>query len=176
MTVDLVERSVAGDQQAFEALIGMYWRRAEAVAAAVVNGDQAAVDDVVQEAFVKAYEKLATLHETHRFAPWLMRIVRNEAVTWLRKHAKVKSQHIDESVAGQTDDQDMETDPWVGLLPQALENMRKADREIIYLKYQAQLDYQQLSESLGISLPAVEKRLYRARRRLEKILAELSQQ
>ena len=63
----LVLRTLAGDRSAFEALVGSYLARAEAVAAAVVNGDRSAVDDVVQEAFVLAYRKLDKLSDPERF-------------------------------------------------------------------------------------------------------------
>ena len=177
MTIELVERSRAGDKRAFEALIGMYWRRAEAVAAAVVNGDQHAIDDVVQESFIRAYDKLESLSDDARFGPWLLRIVRNQAVTWLRRHAKVSHYQLDQVDASQQEQSEVDeadADPWVVALPQALAALRPADREMLTLKYQAGLDYQQISESLGISLAAVEKRLYRARRRLEQQLSQIA--
>ena len=54
----------------------------------VVVRDASAVDDVVQESFIRAYDRLGSLSEPAHFPTWLGTIVRNEGVTWLRRHAR----------------------------------------------------------------------------------------
>ena len=78
--VTLVERTLGGDRTAFEALVAMHASRARAVARGVL-GDDIAVDDVVQESFMRAYNHLGQLGEHATFPAWLSTIVRNEAVS-----------------------------------------------------------------------------------------------
>src|SRR4030095_7493728 len=72
----LVERALAEDAGAFEALVRRHQKRAHAIARAVgVRG--AAVDDVVQEAFFAAFRGLRSLKDPKSFGGWLLAIVRN---------------------------------------------------------------------------------------------------
>jgi RNA polymerase sigma-70 factor (ECF subfamily) len=158
----LVTRTLNGERSAFEVLVASHLRRAQALARAVVR-DESAVDDVVQEAFLRAYDKLGSLGTPAHFPSWLGAIVRNEAVTWLRRNARPTESL--EHVAAPSPEA-VEPDPRLGQLRAALDRLPPAYREIIALKYEAGLDYQQIAETLGISEANVEKRLYRARQAL----------
>ena len=174
---ELVTRSLTGDHGAFEALIGRHQLRARAVAGAVLAGDQSAVDDVVQEAFVLAYRRLDDLGDPQRFAAWLRRIVHNQAVSWLRRHRKGRvvalgDHDVPDDGQGdatvQADDGD--ANPMLDKLRAALPKLRANYREILGLKYEAQLGYEAIADTLGISVANVEKRLYRARKRLLELI------
>ncbi len=156
-----VTRALAGDRAAFEALVTGHLRRAQALARAVVH-DEAAVDDVVQEAFLRAYRKLGSLSEPAHFPSWLGTIVRNEAITWLRRHARPTVAQVSEPAAPEP----ALPDPRLAALAAGLARLTPAQREIIALKYEAGLDYLQIAETLGLSVANVEKRLYRARQTL----------
>src|SRR5688572_15048453 len=82
----LVVRSRTGDPAAFAALIGSVERVALAVAFGVV-GEATAAGDVVQEAFLRAWQRLAELKEPAKFSPWLCGIVRNLAIDVARARA-----------------------------------------------------------------------------------------
>ncbi|MHC4503073.1 MAG: sigma-70 family RNA polymerase sigma factor, partial [Planctomycetota bacterium] len=69
----LVERCVKGQRDAFETLVARYWERIHVMIAHSKPVGLAA-EDVVQEAFIQAYRKLATLRDPGRFAGWLYRI------------------------------------------------------------------------------------------------------
>ena len=158
----LVARTLAGERSAFEVLVASHLRRAQALARAVVR-DESAVDDVVQEAFLRAYNKLGSLGTPAHFPSWLGAIVRNEAITWLRRNARpTQSLEVIQPAAPEP----AEADPRLGHLRAALDRLSPAYREIIALKYEAGLDYEQIAETLGISPANVEKRLYRARQAL----------
>ena len=79
----LVERCVAGDSQAFEQLFVKHRQALFAVAWRLVHDEDAALD-VVQDAFVKAYEELENLRGEARFYPWLRRIAVNLSIDRLR--------------------------------------------------------------------------------------------
>ena len=75
----LVSRAKQGDSDAYEALMIRYERAAKVLALGILR-DRDLADDVVQNAFIRAYEKLGTLRQGSRFAAWLMRIVKRQAV------------------------------------------------------------------------------------------------
>lgn len=161
----LVQRTLAGERAAFEVLVAGHLRRAQALARAVVR-DDSAVDDVVQEAFLKAYKQLASLGVAAHFPSWLGSIVRNEAVTWLRRNVRAGRDGRDVSELQPLAPEPSEPDVRLAPLRVALEQLAPAYREIIALRYEANLDYLAIAETLGISVANVEKRLYRARQAL----------
>jgi len=81
---ELVARARRGDPSAFDQLVRRHLRAAYAVALAVL-GRPADADDVAQEAFVAALERLDDCREPARFSGWLIRIVRNRALHALEK-------------------------------------------------------------------------------------------
>jgi len=98
--------------------------------------------------------------------------VRNESITWLRRSGRLKAVHIDDvepPAAAEVEG----PDPMVERLKTALVQLPVGYREILALKYEADLDYEQIAETLGITVPNVEKRLYRARQALVKLMPEL---
>lgn len=80
---ELIARSKAGDPHAYEQLVRIHQQLALRVAYLVVS-DRAEAEDVTQEAFVKAYRSLGRFRSESPFRPWLLRIVRNEAINRLR--------------------------------------------------------------------------------------------
>ena len=75
----LVHRTLAGEQNAFADLVRRY-RRAALARALAILGDPAEADDIAQEAFVHAYEQLATCRQPARFAAWLLTIVHRRSL------------------------------------------------------------------------------------------------
>ncbi len=171
---ELVRRTLGGDRSAFEALMASHLARARAVARSVL-GDDPAVDDVLQESFLRAYDRLGQLGELGTFPAWLCVIVRNEAVSWLRRHARTRAtglDHADEIASREREGEN----PRLPTLRSALEGLSPAYREIIRLKYEADLSYEQIAETLGTTVANVEKRLYRARQQLLTVMESRAQE
>jgi RNA polymerase sigma-70 factor, ECF subfamily len=85
---DLVALAVRGDADAYDALVRRHYRAAFALALGlVVNRHDA--EDVCQDAFVKALDRLDDCREPSRFLPWMMMIVRNRALSY-RSYRKVR--------------------------------------------------------------------------------------
>jgi RNA polymerase sigma-70 factor (ECF subfamily) len=167
----LVQRVLEGDRSAFATLLSMHVIRARAVARSVL-GDDPAVDDALQEAFVRAYDHLGQLGEPSTFPAWLSTIVRNEAVTWLRRNARVRNVGI-EMASEQPHHEGTSENPHLESLRTALVKLSPQYREILALKYEANLNYEQIAETLGLSQANVEKRLYRARQALLSLMPEM---
>lgn len=87
---NLVERARSGDREAFGELVRLHRAKALGLAYSLTQ-DSFLAEDIVQEALIRAFMYLGTLMDTNRFAPWLQRIVRNQAYMKLRRggpHAK----------------------------------------------------------------------------------------
>jgi RNA polymerase sigma-70 factor (ECF subfamily) len=160
---ELVRRVLAGDRAAFEVLVTTHLGRVRAVAAGVVGRDPGLLDDIAQNTFLHAYRALGQLAEPHAFPSWVCTIARNEAVTWLRRNARHRATSLDAApIAAPEADAGRDLAP----LRTALAELPASYREILALKYDAGLNYEQIADSLGISVINVEKRLYRARQAL----------
>ncbi len=171
---ELVRRTMAGDRAAFEALIATHLARARAVARSVLNDDPA-VDDVVQEGFMRAYNRLGQLGEPATFPSWLCVIVRNESISWIRRNARARAVTIEQASERAQREPDSEN-PRLAPLRAALDKLPASYREIITLKYEAGLNYEQIAETLGTSVANVEKRLYRARQQLLSQMPDMGEQ
>ena len=109
------------------------------------------------------------------FSAWIARIARNEAVTWLRRNRRRPTVEVADHHSS-VDPEDLEgpeKDPRAVVLAEAMQQLRQNYREILLLKYEAQCDYNGITETLDISVANVEKRLYRARLALQKIIDKL---
>src|SRR3954470_452860 len=93
----LVEAARAGDVSAFEQLIKRYDRNVFRIANHITQNREDA-EDVVQDAFLKAYQKLDQFQGNSKFYTWLVRIAVNEALMRLRKRKSDKSVSMDEDV------------------------------------------------------------------------------
>ncbi len=173
LDAQLVKRVLDGDQSAYEALVARHIGRAQAVARGVLGND-VAVDDVVQECFMRAYNRLGQLAQAQQFPSWLSTIARNEAISWLRKNKKAKQVDVDHVVleAPNHDEEEeaLERERKIQgrRLRAAIDNLKSSYREIINLKYDAGLSYEEMADTLNTSIANVEKRLYRARKALQK--------
>ena len=83
-TGDLVRRARLGDGAAFERLVRLHLRAAYSVAYAVTN-DPNDAEDVTQDAFIAALERLEECKDPDRFSGWLLRIVRNRVIDLRRR-------------------------------------------------------------------------------------------
>jgi RNA polymerase sigma factor (sigma-70 family) len=164
---DLVTAAIAGERPAYEALVAAWLPRVRAVVRAQL-GDRPEADDAVQEAFVLAWRRLAQLSAPAAFGPWLMAIARNAAISWGRKISRSRLVAFSDPASGpaQTAAEPLSEGCEDRGLVAALARLAPAHREILHLKYEAGLRYDEIAATLGISEAAVEKRLWRARQAL----------
>src|ERR1039458_754372 len=98
----LVRRAKRGDDQAFEELVRRYDRNVFRIAQHITQNREDA-EDVVQEAFLKAYGNLAKFQEQSKFYTWLVRIAVNEALMKLRRRKPERTVSLDEEVKTEDD-------------------------------------------------------------------------
>ena len=167
----LVARARAGDARAFEELVRRHLRSANAVALGVL-GNPADAEDVCQDAFLTALEKLDECRDPKRFAAWLMRIVRNRALNVLESRTLRQGEPLEEGTvaveAGAGDDpgRRAEQSEMRDRLFAALGRLPPGQREVVLLHDLEGWKHREIAGLLGTSEGATRVRLLEARRRL----------
>jgi RNA polymerase sigma-70 factor (ECF subfamily) len=172
---DLVERARSGDQQAFATLVTQYERKIYRLALNITRNEEDA-EDVLQEAFFKAYEHLDRFEGQSKFYTWLVRIAVNEALMKLRKRKGDRTVSLDEPVETGEETVQREIAVWEdnpeqrysreemqGILDEAVQTLKPDFRTVFMLRDIEELSTEETAETLGISIPAVKSRLLRAR-------------
>jgi RNA polymerase sigma-70 factor (ECF subfamily) len=180
----LVQRVRAGDPVAFELIMRRYNRRLYRLARGILkNGAEA--EDAVQEAYVRAFERLADFIGPHGFSAWLGRIVVNEALGRLRKRGRVISfDHYVNGADGESDVRRIETmttrqpDPerlaasgeLRRLLEHAIDALPDDFRAVFVLRAVEGMSVAETAEVLSIRPETVKTRFDRARFSLQAAL------
>lgn len=162
---ELVERSRLGDEEAFETLVRRYLRPANAVALAVV-GEMADAEDVVQDAFIRALEQLDTC-QPDRFAAWLMRIVRNRAISLHRKRKVRAAMPLEwaHDVSSRSNPAvDAERAGTQEKLKEAIETLPERQREVLLLHDLEGWKHREIGDVLDMKEGTVRYTLFQARR------------
>ena len=178
-TEALVLRAQRKDADAFAQLIRRYERVALSVAYGVLSNSDAA-GDIVQEAFLRAWQRMSELKEPARFGTWLCGIARNLAIDFRRRNKNLKltgdsaafesSALIDDRYCADPLDElsRKERHEMVG---RALQSLDDATRPAVILRYYDGLSSREIGQLLELSPAAVDMRLSRARQQLKGLLA-----
>ncbi len=173
----LIQRVLDGDDTAFSTLVKKYQRSVHALAWRKV-GDFHIAEDITQETFLKAYQRLSTLKEPQSFASWLYVITAHHCTAWHRKN-QTWTQSLEDTSSAQlekatysgyiiAENERMTTEAQREVVKKLLAKLQESDRTVITLYYLGGMTYEEISEFLGVSEAAIRNRLYRARRRLKK--------
>jgi RNA polymerase sigma-70 factor (ECF subfamily) len=173
----LVSAAKRGDTSAFEDLVNRYERKIFRLAMNITQNREDA-EDVMQEAFLKAYTHLGDFQGDSRFYTWLVRIAVNEGLMKLRKR-RPGQVSIDAPVETEDDLVVRELEDWgpspeqrfaqneMGeILDKAINGLDEEYRVVFQLRDVEQLSTEETAEALKLSVPAVKSRLLRARLRL----------
>ncbi len=176
MEADLIRRIQEGDTGLFDYLVTQYQQRIYyTVIRIVVNHDDA--NDVVQEAFVKAYKNLDSFKEGFRFYTWLYRIAINTALNFIQ-HKKQRGESLeamkDEHRFDPKEKRDIEEDyvhsELKGNVREALESIPPDMRSVFALRVFEDMSYKEIADTMDISIGTVMSRLSRARTMLKSVL------
>jgi RNA polymerase sigma-70 factor (ECF subfamily) len=182
--VRLVRRAAAGDNDAQHELFERYRGVAYRVALRISGRAEDALD-VVQDSFIRAFDRLGGFQEGAAFKTWLMRIVSNRALDLLRSRKVRRAVPItsdDDGARADPPASGAETDPGHGLesielaerLNTAIESLSPDQRAVFALYATGELTYGQIAEAVGIPIGTVMSRLYHARRKLHEMLPDLA--
>ncbi len=163
----LIEKARLGDTAAFEALVRRHYRAAFAVALAVL-GNRMDAEDVTQDAFLRALERLDELRQAERFAAWLLQIVRNRARNFHSYRRVRAAQPLDTVEAASPDraDGELERGKLRDQLESALAELSEVQRQVVLLHDLEGWRHREIGDSLGISEGMSRQHLFYARRAL----------
>lgn len=181
----LVRETLSGDDNAYKELMERYVKIAGSIAYSVVR-DYHIAADVVQEAFTKVYHHLPRLRNPATFRKYLVGAVRSSALDCVRRQKTLRrgsavtfSKYTEEppevptkESANRTLLAGIERGEDYGQLLDLINSLPEHYREVFILKHVEKIKYREIAEILGLTMGAVEARLFRARRMLRSILGE----
>ena len=176
--LQLITRARAGDTGAFSQLISRYEGKIFRLAMNITQNREDA-EDVLQEAFIKAYQHLDQFQGNSRFYTWAVRIAVNQALMKLRKRRSDRTVSLDEQIDTGEDTMVREIAAWDpdpeeqfsreelhGILTEAIDGLEPIYRTVFNLRDVDGLSTEETAEALELSIPAVKSRLLRARLQL----------
>ena len=176
---ELVQRAKNGDKDAFEQLVLDNQNRVYSLALRLV-GDREAAADLAQEAFVKAWQGLASFQGESSFSTWVYRLTSNLCIDYLRRKKRREAVEGAASLDEGPEPADWSQDPQVQLersergraLARGMAQLSGWQRQILVLRELSGLSYQEIAQVMELDLGTVKSRLARARLALRKILLE----
>ena len=174
---ELIKRTLAGDEAAFGALVDRYKGGVHALVYRK-TGDFHIAEELTQDAFLQAYQKLSTLRNPVHFAGWLYVIASRCCLMWYRKKrlptsplAKVETDEMETTAQRDYRDEQQRQD-----VHDALDSLPESQRTVLTLHYLGGLSCKEIGRFIGTSEGAIKDRLYRARLRLREEITNMIQE
>lgn len=169
----VVARVLAGDSQAYAILVARY-RAPCARFAARMLGSREDAEEVLQDAFVRAYRSLARCEDPERFGSWLFRILANRCRTAGTRRGRREQTFVRDEFAllEASEEHPAERAAWREEIQRALMRLEPEQREAFLLKHVEELGYEEMAEITGVGVSALKMRVKRACERLRVLLQE----
>lgn len=181
----IVKRVQQGDVGAYNILVIKYQHKVAQIISKFV-GNSADVNDVAQEAFIKAYKAINNFRGESSFYTWLYRIVVNAAKTYLESNSKRKN-HIDvdseefQSIDSQgvltsreSPDKIIESQELQQVILSAMNELPEELRQAIMLREVEGMSYEDMADLLQIPIGTVRSRIFRARQFIEEKMSKFA--
>ena len=179
--VQLIRKILSGDDAAFGNLVEKYQKSVHALIWRKI-GDYHYAEDIMQDAFLQAYDKLSTLKNPNQFAGWLYVIANRLCIDWLRKQKRGQEQkrvmqsledtpaeEIEESSYTHYMSEQCETERTErchALVKKLLAKLPESERAVVTLFYLNEMSTKEIGAFMGVSVNTITSRLQRARKRL----------
>ncbi|MBR9974510.1 MAG: sigma-70 family RNA polymerase sigma factor [Bacteroidetes bacterium] len=179
----LIADALAGKQDAYKRLMKKYHN---AIAHLIMRmvGSQGDVEDLTQEAFIKAFNSLASFNDEFAFSTWLYKIATNNCIDFLRKR-KLKTFSIDRPIGDEEGgqqyeirddshipDSDILQQQQTSAIQRAIDGLPEKYRMVIVMRHQEEKSYEEIAEELDLPLGTVKAHIFRAREMLYKQLRD----
>jgi RNA polymerase sigma-70 factor (ECF subfamily) len=172
----LVRRVCAGEEAAFDEFHALYFPRLYRFAAARLNGDEDASEEVVQRTLIRAIDRLHTFRGDAALLTWLCTLCRHEIADWIAREGRGRAVSLsdeqeaarlalDKLAAGDRDDPDsaLQRRELSRLVHSALDHLPDRYGDVLEWKYLEELPVEQIAGRLGLGYKAAESLLTRAR-------------
>ena len=173
--VQLIQRILSGDDEAFGALVQKYRKGVHALVWRKI-GDFHYAEEITQDVFLQVYKKLSTLKYPSQFAGWLYVIVDRFCINWLNRYKPAaqsleatSKKEIDEFsyacyVSEQRETEAIERQHTT--VKKLLKKLPESERTVVTLYYLGEMTTKEIGKFLGVSVNTIKSRLRRARKRL----------
>jgi RNA polymerase sigma-70 factor (ECF subfamily) len=178
LDMDLVLKAQAGDYESFEQLVSRHSAKTYALALGMLRNNSDA-EEVVQDTFLNVFQRLNTFRGDSAFTSWLYRIAANNALMRLRKrkrepvdsietmlptfHEDGNHTHMPGTWAARSADKLVDDKELAKILEDALAKLPAQYRVVLLMRDVDGLSNEEISDVMGLSIPAVKSRLHRAR-------------
>jgi RNA polymerase sigma factor (sigma-70 family) len=173
----LIQQILRGDQDAFSPLVKKYQKGVHTLVWRKI-GDFHVAQEITQDTFLKAYQKLGTLKNYNQFPGWLYVIASNLCRDWLRRN-RLPIESLDTDNTNEVDKvsyskylaekQEADADETRReIVKKLLKKLPESERTVMMLHYLGEMTIKAISEFVGVSQNTVKSRLSRARNRLKK--------
>ncbi len=167
---ELVRSTLAGDKKTFGCRYHGYAGVVRAIAFEV-TGNVTDAQDLTQDVFLRAFDKLSTLRDTTHFGPWVIGIVRLAGKQWRRTRARDRHRFVGEA-GYETAEMNVSAPCPDADLHAAMTGLDESERMALHLFYFDEKPAQQARLLMDLSLSGFYRVLERARARLKKQLCE----
>jgi RNA polymerase sigma-70 factor (ECF subfamily) len=177
---ELVNRILAGSEEAFEELVRRYQRPVFALIVRIVR-DPSRAEELAQDTFVKAFRRLETFDGHRKFSSWVLAIAHNTAIDEIRRSGGEASplEEMGDDVRESrhfTDARDgparmAERAELAQAIERAIGRLRPEYRELASLRYESDLGYEEIAEITALPVGTVKSYLHRARKELAESLS-----
>ncbi len=178
---ELIQRAIDGDETAYRQLLENYRGAIFNLLFKMVRNKEE-TEDLVQEAFIKAFKALPSFNEEYAFSTWLYKIAINNCIDHMRKK-RLKTYSINKPVRskdGELDrefpdtsmspDKELLHDERTRLIETAIDELPENYKTAILLRHRDEKSYEEIAQLLDIPLGTVKARIFRAREMLKKRL------
>ena len=174
--IQLIREILSGDDAAFNTLVEKYQKSVHALVWRKI-GDFHHAEEITQDTFLRAYEKLSTLRNPSLFAGWLYVIANRLCISWIRRQKppmlslggmsvkEVDRLSYERYISEQRETQD--TERQYVIVEKLLEKLPESERTVVTLHYLGEMTVKEIGKFLGVSANTIASRLYRAQKRLQ---------
>lgn len=179
----VINRALQGDQKAYAELMERYHGPLYNLLYKMVRSKEE-TEDLVQEAFMKAFASLASFNEEFAFSTWLYKIAINNTIDHLRKK-KLRTYSLDKPIQSKegelkrefpdlqsSTDHDLLSTEKSRLIAGAIAELPEKYRKVILLRHSDELSYEEIAEITKVPLGTVKARIFRAREILKRKLKD----
>ncbi len=179
----LIDEALKGNQASYERLMKKYYQLIYNLVYRMISRKED-VEDLTQEAFIKAFNSLHNFDKQFAFSTWLFKIATNNAIDYLRKK-KLSTFSIDKDF--DSDDNDMKfeipdndykpdrimmDDQMKTVLDEAIDSLPPKYKLVIVMRHKQEKEYEEIAQELKIPLGTVKAHIFRGRELLNKYLKD----
>ena len=182
---ELIDEAIDGNEAAYGILMDRYRDSLHGILYRMVR-DQEETQDLVQEAFIKAYNALSSFNKQYSFSTWLFKIASNNCIDHLRKK-RLSTTSIDTPIetkdgsitqdipdSSYSPEMDIIRNEMITTIHDAIDQLPEKYREVINLRHKQDRSYDEIAIELELPIGTVKARIFRAREILKKALSKMN--